>query len=417
MAPRPDRRQFLALSAFAGLSAMSGGCRRKEVPGLADVPPGPPAVPVTYRDNSPRWSHNGLRIAFLRSTADRKFQLFTASPGLSDVQAHLDPMLINPDRAFRTGRAGHLAPDAPVWSPDDREIVFPRMEWFNFDEGDRVPGTALWSLDLPNRSVNPLAVHPRKYADDLYYYRSPAWSPDGARVAFIGESPEGSTVLLIRYTRLFGSIIESAAPDMYRDVGWPTWSPDSKRLLFRHGILRAPTADAIETLRVISPGGTEAGNVFALTPTDYESMGFQTGGPDGPVPAPRFASPTWSPDGRRIAFTLCADALDRSGYVVCILEPGAGRRLTRVSPRDGHGYLSPVWIDPDTLGAIRTAKSGWEVVSLAANGRGEPRLLCNLPSDDFDWSPDRKQIIFASTERVASRGNPRTTLGTVSTGV
>ena len=55
------------------------GCRR-ESGGLEDLPPGIASTPGVFHDICPRWSPNGSTIAFLRSTTDRKYQLFTVSP-------------------------------------------------------------------------------------------------------------------------------------------------------------------------------------------------------------------------------------------------------------------------------------------------------------------------------------------------
>src|SRR5690242_16865225 len=149
-----SRRSFLG-AGTAGLSALAAGCRR-QVLGASPVPAGVAPRPGVFQDVCPRWSNDGEQIAFLRLTADRKYQLFTAEADLSDPQPRVEPVWINPDRPLRAGRAGHLAPDGIAWSPDDSQIAFPRVEWFRYDDGERLPGTALWSLDVQRQSVRPL---------------------------------------------------------------------------------------------------------------------------------------------------------------------------------------------------------------------------------------------------------------------
>jgi Tol biopolymer transport system component len=394
MSVRPSRREALALVG-AALGASLTGCRRREPPGRAAVPPGTVRLPGIYHDLSPRWSNDGSRIAFLRATTDRHYQLFTANAELSGVQPHLEPTLANPDRPLRSGRAGFAAPEGVAWSPDDRLIAFPRVEWFTFEEGDSLPGTGLSGLDLASSKVVPLALHPRKYTDDFYYYRSPQWSSDGKRMALIGEAPDGSTGLLLRDLRQLDPSLDSTLPDKYDDIDWHCWSPDGSRLLFRQGILRESTADAVETLRLISPGDSHAGRLFSLTPAEYERRGFGNPGSDTTI-TPRFASPAWSPDGTRVAFTITPDAADRARYAIYVLDVGSGGVPWRVSPRDGNGYHAPVWIDGDRIGVLRTAPSGWDGMAVSATGMGSPRLLTHIPTDDFDWSPDRKRIVCAS---------------------
>lgn len=397
MAGRLSRRQLLTWCGAAGVGIAAGGCRRRQLEGREPVAGSPVATPGVFRDVCPRWSTDGRQIAFLRATTDRRYQLFCASPDLGDGRALLAPALINPDRPLRTARTGLLPAAGLAWSPDGSQIAFPHIEWFDFDNDERLPGTGIWSYRFADSKVVPLAVHPKKYSDNLYYYGSPQWSSDNERIALIGEATDGSTALLMRHLGRLDAVLEGTRPDTYRDVGWPSWSPDGRHLLFRQGILRFPTADSIETLRMITPGGLEAGKLFALTPTDYRSLGFGDDRDDGLTVAPRFASPSWSADGTRVAFTITPDAMDRTRYAVYVLEVHGDRLPKRVSPRDGRGYLAPVWIGADTLGAARTASSGLEIVSLTMTVR-EPRLLCTLPTDDFDWSPDRKRIVSSSSD-------------------
>lgn len=412
MTGRISRREAIGLAGAVLTGAGLAGCRRRERPGMADVPPEQLADPGAFRDVSPRWSHDGQRIAFLRERADRRYQLFTAATYLEGLSPLLEPALVNPDRPVHAGRCGLTAPDGICWSPDDGLVAFPRVEWFHFEEGDRVPGTAIWSYDLTARKTAPLSAHPREYKEEFYYFRSPQFSPDGRRLTLMGESPTGATALILQPNIGGGATVESVRPDMFQDSGWPAWSPDGRSLAFRQGILRASTADAIETLRLISPGGMEAGKLFALSPTDFRTLGFDTKPNETGSPAPRFASPAWSPDGKRIAFTIAPDAADRATYAVYVMSPGEGRLPLRISPPDGSGYLAPVWIDEERIGAVRPATQGWDVVELSSAGGVTPRVLAGIATDDFDWSPDRKRIVCASERRMSGSARGTTLIVT-----
>jgi len=352
------------------------------LPGRTDLPPGVVRVPGVFVDVCPRWSRDGKRIAFLRRTTDRRHQLCLASADLSRVELLRVPETVSPDRPFTTGRAGLRTPEGLAWSPGDRKIAFSRVEWFTFEDGERLPGMGLWAYDLGTRRVEPLAVHPRNYDGDYYYYRAPQWSPDGRRVAFIGEGIYGESALLVRTLPGTKPGIAALRLTRYDDAGWPAWSPDGKRLAFRQGFLPALTADPVEMLRFIAPGRTGTGRLFTRARA-------------------RIAGVAWSPDGKRLAFALASDIENPQRYAVYVMAGSGKEALRRVSPNDGRGYLAPVWIDRQTLGALRPSGAGYEAVAIPLRG-GPARVLCRLPSDDVDWSPDRRRIVCA----IPARGRP-----------
>ncbi len=100
--------------------------------------------------------------------------------------------------------------------------------------------------------------------------------------------------------------------------------------------------------------------------------------------------PTWSPDGSLIAFESY-----RSGdwHIWVTRADGTGAR--RLTP-DGHGGYSPQW-SPDGEQIVYTAEedvTGLAVVDLS----GRTRALRTLDNDDWspDWSPDGRWIAFTS---------------------
>jgi dipeptidyl aminopeptidase/acylaminoacyl peptidase len=396
-------------------------CRRNNPLNHADLPPGKGHMARIFVDMSPRWSHNGQKIAFLRCWLDRRMQLFLASKDLLRMEPLNEPELVSPDRIYRTGRAGFTAPQSIHWSPQDRAIVYSRVEWFTFEDGERLPGTSLWTYDIPSGRSYPLATHPKEYENTFFYYRSPQWSPDGKRLAFIGEGWDGETALFVRTLTGSSPEMERGRYDQYADVDWPAWSPDGKRLAFRQGILRALTADPVETLRVIEPGKGEVRRVLTLSTTrsrslfSLEARGNGNRSKGGRI-SPRIASLAWSPDGKRLVFTLTPAPLDPKQYSVWVLEYGKDASLRRVSPKEDEcGYLAPIWINAHTIGALRIAKEGFIAVALSLKGL-PPRALCHVPSDDLDWSPDRKYIVCATA---LPKGKPAasTTLRVIPTGM
>jgi Tol biopolymer transport system component len=148
---------------------------------------------------------------------------------------------------------------------------------------------------------------------------SPAWSPDGSRLAFGAYSEdEGSTVYTMTAT---GSdrIRATAGPH----DGSPAWSPDGSTIAFtsvRDG------ANQIAALDIAT------GSVAAIV----DGHGWN-------------AQPAWSPDGRQLAFVSDYTAYDFVYDIYVVNADGSGRRqLThgfRHAP-DVHFYFAPAW-SPD----------------------------------------------------------------------
>ena len=397
---------FLPGAALLGMA----GCSVAPKPGVADVPPLPRFEYGVYTDVNPRWSHDGTRIAFLRSTPDRRLQLFVTDPDMERATALLEAEIVRPDRPYDPQSRRYSSPDTLAWSPDDRKIAFERAEWFQFDDGQRLPGTGIWAFELLSGRVAPLALHPKRYTDLYYYYHTPAWSPDGSYVAFAAEGINGQHLIGLRCVAIEKPKEVALRFDNYASSDWPVWRGRSAAvpsgipyarerpvLAYCQSIFRTAAIPATATLRCIQPGSSDSEycrEIWRMNPARCRALStIRRRSDPRDVIEPRVGHPVWSPDGRQLAFTLTPNANDYSRYELWVLdvEDGISRR---VSPDDGRGYVAPVWIDGLRLGALSPNKTRFDVVSISIR-RHTRRLIGTIATADCDWSPDRKKIVYA----------------------
>lgn len=192
----------------------------------------------------------------------------------------------------------HLAPpgeasfdDEPSWSPDGRQLLYRR------DLHARAGSHGLWitSLDGASRSqVGPDA--PNASFDS---YNQPEWSPDGEWVVFSGrpaDAPrtmEGGARLAIWLMSIDGAVLRRLTDGLGSD-GSPAFSPDGRRIAFIRG--RAGASGDEQALLTMDLGGADVAPVFVGTPP---------GARESTVPGSLRAS--WSPDGRQFALAYRED--------------------------------------------------------------------------------------------------------------
>jgi TolB protein len=238
---------------------------------------------------------------------------------------------------------------APSWSPSGRRVVFSRQVG---------AASRILVADTRGRVVRAL-TRAGAFAD-------PAWSPDGRRIAYVSRDGRSRVVIVSTTGRALGEIL--AAPTGF--ISRPVWTPNSRRVAFaedvamesgRAGTSRIVVANADGTGRRVlvsqasDPAWSRSGSKIAYV--GYPSRLSETGSimvanADGSgahhitaAAAPE-SWPSWSPGGKKIAFTRL------TGGKSTIVVADGDRERVAVGAR-GYGAADPAWRPAVLLPKVR----------------------------------------------------------------
>ena len=191
----------------------------------------------------------------------------------------------------------------------------------------------------------------------------PAWSPDGARLAF---SSTRDGVL-----NVYAMLADGTAPvRLTRGLSQefePAWSPDGRRILFASGRAGATPP--------LGPRGLPA-SIYAMAPdgTRVTRLTFSSGYDGDPV---------WSPDGSRVVF-----ASDRAGMANVWAMDADGRNQTALTRWDGTDDR-PTWSPDGRWIVFVSGRAGGSDLYLArGDGTGVVRLTTDgAPKRRPAWRP------------------------------
>jgi TolB protein len=244
--------------------------------------------------------------------------------------------------------------DTPAWSPDGRRIAFVSRHGGNTD---------VYVMNADGSSQRNLT---RNQADDS----GPVWSPDGRKVAFVrghvgNDRWRYSSEIYVMNADGGAQrrLTENPAPDIA-----PAWSSDGRMIAF----LRERDFGKYDVVAMNADGSGQHRLAH------YSSDGTPAWSPDPPV---------WSPDGQAIAFVSHRDGVDE----VYVVSPGAGgkRNLTRSPARD----FAPAWSpDGSKMVFVRVRGGNPEVYVMNADGSAQRRLARH--GTQPVWSPDGTAIAF-----------------------
>jgi len=281
--------------------------------------------------------------------------------------------------------------------------------------------------------------------DRFFSNRSPSWSPDGSRIAFVSTRDGNPSI----YTMLSdGSDVRRLTDNETRDFN-PSWSPDGSRIAFysnRDGdyeiytmaldgsdVRQLTNNETDDFAHSWSPDGSRIAFI-SQRDGDYEIYTMASDGSDVRQltnnETDDFA-PSWSPDGSRIAFSSRSDSYydyDSSDIYTIASDGFDVRRLTddefsgsnsnpswspdgsRIAFVSNRAYWHTVFSsdDPnrffDNRDRFFDNRAGYrEIYTMSPDGSDVRRLTDNESSDsELSWSPDGSRIAFVS-RRAAGR--------------
>ena len=243
----------------------AGGIHVMRPDGSGSVRLSPSRSPSVY-DAEPAWSPDGSRLAFVRAVerGDDFRSRIVIHDGTSE-----HPL---------TRRSRHVV-QSPAWSPDGRQVAFTRV---------RRAGEQYWTeiVVAPVDGGTKRVLRRQRLFPALSSLSEPAWSPDGARVAFTRTRLDRDYDF--RSSLFVVEAVGGKPRLLAREAGDAVWSPDGTKIAFAsgrdrngkwctsdecgyNGELYVMNADGSEPLRLTNSRGDDS-------------------------------SPSWSTDGRRIVF-------------------------------------------------------------------------------------------------------------------
>jgi Tol biopolymer transport system component len=287
-----------------------------------------------------------------------------AFPGTNGKIAFTDGGLwvINPDGTGST----EILDDSgrtlfsPAWSPDGQKIAF---QWA--DAGSP-QSFEIYTVNADGSGLVQLTNDPVRAVE-------PAWSPDGKKIAFLSLRHEADPQTCAAYggdcnydtyvINADGSG-ETRLTNSSTQDGRMTWSPDGQRIAFDF----RPLNDLYE-LGVMNADGSNQQQI-TTTPSGEQAW-----------------FPDWSPDSSRIVYTRTI--LDP------ICEPGCGdnHQIYTIEP-DGtnpilvkqHSFISQVWSPDGTTFVLAVCGTSTGIYTMNSDGTNQ-QLLTNQGFCRADWQP------------------------------
>jgi dipeptidyl aminopeptidase/acylaminoacyl peptidase len=196
--------------------------------------------------------------------------------------------------------------------------------------------------------------------EGLFFQVEPAWSPDGAKIAF--SSGRGGTLdIYVMNADGTGTVQLTTKGD---DESHPTWSADGGEIAFAQA----------QDIYVMNADGSDARRISDPEVAESE--------------------PAWSPNGKSIAYVRRDPGTDVRDLWIMRPDGAGARRVTSLHANS----VNPAWSPDSTRLAFASNVLGqlYDIFTVTVGEKGV-RRLSRVGPDAFEpsWSPDGTKVAFS----------------------
>ncbi|MDQ3749292.1 MAG: hypothetical protein M3367_09835, partial [Acidobacteriota bacterium] len=306
----------------------------------------------------------------------------------------------------------------PAWSPDSKQIVFQSNSLTDLGAAARnaLPPSTLWLVSTKGGEPKQLT----QIGNPQGGHGSPAWSPDGKRIAFEANTFNGSSIWTVSLNGDDAKRVSLETEASYA----PAYAPDGQSIFFHSvdvfqlrinsntgepvgkpihiaGIAARPSA--IRRISLSADGKKIAFNILRRSESiSSVSLNADSAGARGtPIELISNATgrnnfPVFSPDGKRLAFSSCS--IGGAGCDIWLANTD-GSNQTQLTTAESN-ELIPGWFPNGGQIAYISDRAGYKTYwAIDLNTKRERQLFEFKQSLEYvRLSPDGKQILFNLTK-------------------
>lgn len=216
--------------------------------------------------------------------------------------------------------------------------------------------------------------NPKKILSSREPLMSPAWSPDGKKIAYVSFERKSSAI----FVQTLANGKRARIADFRGINGAPAWSPDGKKMALT---LSKDGSPDIYVLNLVNRGLVKLTKSYAI---DTE--------------------PTWSPDGKSIVFTS-----DRGGKPQLYIMPSYGGRPRRLTYDGSYNARAIFSRDGKKLAMVHGENNSFRIAVMDMKTRQVDVITSGRLDESPSFSPNASMILYAT------RKGKRRSLAAVST--